>query len=152
MARLPANRDASQERDRSSVASIGRSAARSGTEGNLAIAAVLALLDAAHHALTVDVTDSEVARFGATQAGAIECQEQCAVTEILRARDETLVGTEDDRQAEPLLRVRQALAHVGPLRHLAAEEPEGADLRDHGPDGAPSLLQEEDRHDRNAST
>jgi len=115
-----------------------------GTQGNLAIAAALALLDAEHHALTIDVTDFELARFGATQAGAIERQEQRAVIEILRTRDETLdlVGTEDDRQAEPLLRVRQVLAHVAPLQHIAAEEPERADLRDHGPDGQPPLLEE----------
>src|SRR5262245_6114425 len=70
-----------------------------GTQGNLAIAAALALLDAQHHALTIDVTDSELACFGATQAGTIKRQEQRAVIEILRPRDETLdlVGTEDDR-------------------------------------------------------
>jgi hypothetical protein len=116
------------------------------TQGNLAIAAALALLDAEHHALTVDVTDSELARFGATQASAIERQEQRAVIEILRARDEALdlVGTEHDRQAEPLLRVRQVVAHIAPLQHIAAEEPERADLRDHRPDGEPSLLEEEE--------
>ena len=79
--------------------------------------AALALLDAEHHALTIDVTDSELARFGATQAGTIERQEQRAVIEILCARDEALdlVGTEDDRQAEPLLRIREVLAHVPSL-------------------------------------
>jgi hypothetical protein len=94
--------------------------------------------------LTIDVTDSELARFGATQAGAIERQEQRAVIEILRAREETLglVGAEDDRQAEPLLRIRQVLAHGAPLQHVAAEEPERADLRDHRPDGEPSLLEQ----------
>ena len=66
--------------------------------------------------------------------------------EILRARDEALdlVRTEHDRQAEPLLRVRQVLAHIAPLQHIAAEEPEGADLRDHRSDGEPSLLEEEE--------
>ena len=64
---------------------------------------------------------------------------------ICRARDETLdlVGTEDDRQAEPLLRVRQILAHVAPLQHIAAEEPEGADLRDRRSHGEPSIFEED---------
>jgi len=115
-----------------------------GTQGNLAIAAALALLDAQHHALTIDVTDSELAGFGATQAGAIERQEQRAVIEILRTRDETLdlVGAEDDRQAEPLLRVRQILAHVAPLQHIPAEEPKRTDLGDDRTNGEPSLLEE----------
>jgi hypothetical protein len=58
-----------------------------GTQRNLAIPSALALLDAEHHALTIDVTDSELARFGATQAGAVERQEQRAVIEILRPGD-----------------------------------------------------------------
>ena len=64
--------------------------------------------------------------------------------EILRARNQALdlVGTEHDRQAEPLLRIRQVLAHVAPLQHIPAEEPQRADLRDHRPDGEPSLLEE----------
>ena len=64
--------------------------------------------------------------------------------EILRARDQALdlVGTEHDRQAEPLLRIRQVLAHVAPLQDVPAEEPQRADLRDHRPDGEPSLLEE----------
>ena len=62
--------------------------------------------------------------------------------QILRARDEALhlLGAEDDRQPEPLFRIRQVLAHVPPLQHVAAEEPQRADLRDHGPDGEPSFL------------
>ena len=65
--------------------------------------------------------------------------------EILRAGDQTLdlVGAEDDRQAEPLLRIRQVLAHVPPLQDVAAEEPERADLGDDRPDGQPPLLEEE---------
>ena len=143
-----ASRGASRERDRSAAASTGstaRSAARSvGTEGNLAIAAALALLDAEHHALAIDVADFELARFAAAQAGAVERQQQRAVIEILRARDQALdlVGTEHDRQAEPLLRIRQVLAHVAPLQDIPAEEPQRADLRDHGPDGEPPLLEE----------
>ena len=39
-----------------------------GTEGDLAIAAALALLDAEHHALAIDVADFELARFAAPQA------------------------------------------------------------------------------------
>ena len=42
-----------------------------GTQGNLEIAAPLALLDAQHHALTIDVADFELTRFAAAQARAI---------------------------------------------------------------------------------
>ncbi len=65
--------------------------------------------------------------------------------EILRAGDQPLdfVGAEDDRQAEPLLRIRQVLAHVTPLQDIAAKEPERADLGDDGPDGEPPLLEQE---------
>ena len=75
-----------------------------GTEGDLAIAAALALLDAEHHALAIDVADFELARFAAPQARAVQRQQQRAVIEILRAGDEALhlVGAEDDRQAVPL--------------------------------------------------
>ena len=87
------------------------------TEGDLAIATALALLDPEHHALAIDVADFELARFAAAQASAVEGQQQRAVIEILRARDQPLdfVGTEHDRQAEPSLRIRQILAHVTPL-------------------------------------
>ena len=103
------------------------------------------MLDAEHHALAIDVADFELARFAAAQAGAVEGQQQRAVIEILRARDQALdlVGTEHDRQAEPLLRIRQVLAHVAPLQHIPAEEPQRADLRDHRPHGEPPLLEEE---------
>ena len=70
-----------------------------GTEGDLAIAAALALLDAEHHALAIDVADFELTRFAAPQAGAVQGEEQRAVIQILRARNEALhlVGTEHDR-------------------------------------------------------
>ena len=100
------------------------------TEGDLAIAAALALLDPEHHALAIDVTDFELARFAAAPAGAIQRQEHRAVIEILCARDETLdlVGAEHDGQAVPPLRIRQVLAHVTPFEDISAEEPEGGDL------------------------
>ena len=68
-------------------------------EGDLAIATALALLDAEHHALAIDVADFELTRFAAPQAGAVQGEEQRAMIQILRARDETLhlVGTEHDR-------------------------------------------------------
>ena len=71
-----------------------------GTEGDLAIAAALALLDPEHHALAIDVADLQLTHLAATQAGAVERQQQRAVIEILRARDEALhlVGTEHDRE------------------------------------------------------
>src|SRR4029453_10682701 len=99
-------------------------------ERNLAIATALALLDAQHHALAIDVADFEPARFAAAQASAVECQQQRAVIEILRARDQALdlIGAEYDRQAESLLRIRQVFAHVAPLQDMPTEEPEGGDL------------------------
>ena len=64
--------------------------------------------------------------------------------EIFRARNQRLdfVGAEDDRQAESLFRIRQVLAHVAPLQHIAAEESKRADLRDHSPHGEPPLFEE----------
>lgn len=115
-----------------------------GTEGNLAIAAALALLDSEHHPLTVDVADLQVAELTATQAGTIEREEQRAVIEVLRARDEPLhlVGTEDDREAQTLLRIRQVLTDVTTVQDVPAEEPQRADLRDHRPDRQAALLEE----------
>src|SRR5207244_11170119 len=106
--------------------------------------AALALLDSKHHALAIDVADLQLARFAPTQAGAVEREQQRAVIEILRARDETLdlVRAEHDRQAEALLRIRQVLAHVASLQHITAEESQRADLRDHRPHGEPPLLEE----------
>ena len=98
------------------------------TERDLAIATALALLDAQHHALAIDVADFQLAHFAPPQARAVERQQQRAVIEILRARDQALdfVGTEHDRQAASPLRIRQVLVHVAPLQHVPAEEPERA--------------------------
>ena len=49
-----------------------------------------------------------------------------------------------NRDRRALLRVRQVLAHAAPLQHIAAEEPECADLRDDRPDGEPSLFEKEE--------
>jgi len=115
-----------------------------GTQRNLAIAATFALLDAQHHAVTIDVTDFQLARFAATQARPVERHQQCAVIEILGAPNQALdlVGTEDDRQAEPLLRIREVLAYVAPLQDIPAEETQRADLRDDRAHGESSLLEE----------
>jgi hypothetical protein len=66
------------------------------------------------------------------------------VIEILCTGDQPLdfVGTEYNRQAEPLLRIRQVLAHIAALQHIPAEEPQSANLGDHRPDGESSLLEE----------
>ena len=102
------------------------------------------MLDAEHHALAIDVADSELARFAAAQAGPVERQQQRPVIEILRPGDQPLhfVGTEDDGETESLLRIRQVLAHIAPLQDITAEEPEGADLGDHGPYGEPPLFEQ----------
>jgi hypothetical protein len=63
-----------------------------GTERDLAIAAALALLDAEDHPRTIDVADFQLAHFTASEAGAIQRQQQRAVIEILRARDCTSSG------------------------------------------------------------
>jgi hypothetical protein len=42
-----------------------------------------------------------------------------------------------------LLRIRQVLADVTPLEHIAAKEPERANLRDHRADREPPLLEQE---------
>ena len=59
-------------------------------EEDLAIAAALALLDTEHHALVMNVAGYELALFVTRRAGAEEAQEQRAVIEILRARNEAL--------------------------------------------------------------
>ena len=117
------------------------------TERDLAIATALALLDAEHHALAVDVADFQLARFAAAQAGAVERQQQRAVIEILRAGDQALdlLGTEHDRQAESPLRIRQVLVHVAPLAGRARQKNRSAaDLGDHRAHGEPPLLQQID--------
>ena len=94
-------------------------------EGNLAVATAFALLDPEDHASAINVADFEAAGFAATQAGAVERQQQRPVIEILRAGDEPLdlVRAEHDRQTEPLFRIRQVLADVPPVQDVAAEEP-----------------------------
>src|SRR5687768_445351 len=69
-----------------------------GTERDLAIAAALALIDPEHHPLAIDVAHLQMAYLTATQAGTIEREEQRAVIEVFRARDEPLhlIGAEDD--------------------------------------------------------
>lgn len=116
-----------------------------GTQRNLAIAATFALLDAEHHALTIDVTDFQLARFAATQARPVERHQQCAVIEILGAPNQALdlLWTEDDRQAESLFRIWQVLSHVPSLQYVAAEKAQRANLRDHRPDCQMALLEEE---------
>jgi len=63
---------------------------------SLAAAAALALLNAEHHPLTIDVADLELAQLTAAQARAVERQEQRAVIEILRARDDSKTGYSHD--------------------------------------------------------
>src|SRR5919197_3601918 len=69
------------------------------TEGDVAIAAALALVDPEHHALAIDVAHLQMTHLAAAQAGTIEREEQRAVIEVLRVRDEPLhlVRAEDDR-------------------------------------------------------
>lgn len=57
--------------------------------------------------------------------------------EILGASNQALdlVGAEHDRQAMPLLRIRQVLTPVASFQDVPAKEPQRADLGDHRPDG-----------------
>src|SRR5262249_23317709 len=114
-------------------------------EGNIAIPSALALLDPQHHPLAIDVADLQLTELAAPQAGTIEGEQQRAVIEILRMGDQPLhlVGTEDDRQAVPLLRVRQILAHITSLQHMAAEESPRTNLRHDGADRQAAILEEE---------
>ena len=95
--------------------------------------------------LAIDVADFQLARFAATQARAVEGEQQGAVIEILCARDQALdlIGTEHDRQAEAPFRIREVLAHVASLQDMSAEKAEGANLRDHSTHGEPPFLKEE---------
>ena len=65
----------------------------------------------------------------------VQDQQQRAVVEILRARDQALdfLRAQDDREASPALRIRQVLFHVPPLQHAQEEEPERGDFGDDGP-------------------
>ena len=65
--------------------------------------------------------------------------------EILGAGNQALdlVGAQHDRQAMPLLRIRQVFTYVTSFQDVPAEEPQRADLGDHRPDGQASLLEEE---------
>jgi hypothetical protein len=66
------------------------------------------------------------------------------VIEILGAGNQPLdlVGAEHDRQAMPLLRIRQVLTHVASSQDVPAKEAQRADLGDHRPDGQASFLEE----------
>ena len=116
-----------------------------GTERDLAIATALALFDAEHHPLAIDVAHFQLAGFAAAEPGTVQRQQERAVIEILGAGNQALdfVGAEHDRQAMPLLRIRQVVTHVTSFQDVPAEEPQRADLGDHRPDGQASLLEEE---------
>ena len=58
-----------------------------GTEWNIAIAAALPV-NADHHALTIEVTDLEMAKFGPSHGGGIQGHEQGAVIEVACRIDE----------------------------------------------------------------
>ena len=71
-----------------------------GTQGHVAVAAALTLVNADHHPLTVDVTDLETAKFGPSHGGGIQGHEQGGVIEITCRIDEPghFLRAEHDRQ------------------------------------------------------
>ena len=71
-----------------------------GTQGHVAVAAALTLVNPDHHPLTVDVSDLETAKFGPSHGGGIQGHEQRAVIEIARRIDEPghFLKTEHDGQ------------------------------------------------------
>ena len=71
------------------------------TERHFAIPATFALGNTDHHALAVDVTDLETAKFGASHRGGIQGHEQGAVIEIACRIDQPghFLQAEHDRQA-----------------------------------------------------
>lgn len=88
--------------------------------------------------------------FAPTESTPVERQQQRAVIDVLRARDQALhlLGTQDDREAPPALRTRQVLIHVPPLQRAQLEEAQRGDLRDDGPDGQRPLLEQIDQVSR----
>jgi hypothetical protein len=99
-------------------------------EHHISIPLAFALLDANHHALTVEIAWAEPDRFRDPESGGVARREDGAVLgrrdAIERANDP--VGTEHDRQASRCLRRRdQCIAGPGFLEGNRIEEPERAD-------------------------
>src|SRR5215472_19302491 len=78
------------------------------TERHFAIPATFALGNTDPHALAVDVTDLETAKFGASHRGGIQGHEQGAVIEIACRIDQPghFLQAEHDRQAPGSFRKR----------------------------------------------
>jgi hypothetical protein len=69
------------------------------TQRNVSITTAFPSFNAEHHTVAIDVTDFELADLGPPQSGAVECEQQGAVIEVLRAGDQALhlIGTEYHR-------------------------------------------------------
>ena len=107
------------------------------TQGNFSVNAALALYNAKHHALAVNVSDLETAELGPAQACRVEGHQYGAVVEVARCANQlgNFTRAEDHRQPQAFFRIRQILLHVSPLEHLDIEEAESANVQNNGVDG-----------------
>jgi hypothetical protein len=83
------------------------------------------------------VSHFETAQLSAAQSRRVEGHQHGAVIEIPRRANQLsdLIRTEDHRQPQALLWIRQILLHVAPLQHFDIEEAERANVQDDRVDG-----------------
>ena len=80
-------------------------------QGNFPVDAALALNNAKHHSLAVDVSYLKATQLGAAQASRVEGHQNGSMIEIARCADQLgdFLRTEDHRQSQTLLWIRQIL-------------------------------------------
>ena len=117
-----------------------------GREGDVAVLAALARLDAEDHPLAVDVLDAEVECLGDAQAGGVDRLEEGAVLEEPHSRQDPrdLYHAEDHGELLGALGEGEVLDREGPAECLPVEEAQGADGLVEGGPGCPGLLDEVD--------
>ena len=123
---LPGKQPALRPRDAPPVAQKLQQLRR---EHRVTILAALAVLDAQHHALAVDVRDLQRDDLGDAQAGAIGDAERGLVLDAGRRLQEArdLLGAQDDRQLARLMHDRQMPGRVGAIERHGEEEPQRRD-------------------------
>jgi hypothetical protein len=116
-------------------ASGGTSRTINRTQGNIAVAAALALVNTNHHAFAIDVANLETTEFVAAHGGGIQGHEQGAVIEVAGRVDESshLLRAEHGRQSLVGFWKRNVLGEEMPMQCLDEQEAQGGDiLRDRG--------------------
>src|SRR5215469_9044169 len=100
------------------------------TQGHIAVAAALALVNADDHALTVDVTDLETAKFGASHGGGIQGHEQGTVIEIACRVDQSghFLRAEHDGQAPGRFGKRNVLGQKMAAQCLDEQKAQRGDI------------------------